>query len=301
MSNKKGFKAGFVGIIGKPNVGKSALLNELIGYKVSVITRKPQTTRNKLLGVANYDNFQIALFDTPGMHRPEDTLGKFMVEEIKRAISDSEVLIFMADASSGFRKEDKLLLDCLEDCEKPVIFVLNKIDLINKRRILPLLDGARKKYEFREFVPVSVKTKVNLDTLVSCIEKFLPPSEKLFPNEIITNSPEHFVISEIIRKELLKYTHQEIPYSAAVVVKEISERKKKNLIYIKAIIYVERESQKKIVIGHEGSKVKQVGKNARIELEEFLDKKVFLDLKVEVFPHWKKEKKALKKMGYNNK
>lgn len=294
------FKAGFVGIIGRPNVGKSTILNSLIGYRISIITPKPQTTRNTLLGIANRENSQIAFFDTPGMHLPKDKLGRFMVKEVRKVISDSDVLVFVADAKQGFNKEDFLLIKELNKFEKPIIFSLNKIDLVkDKRQILPLLNKASTLFDFNEYLPLSAKTGENLGKLLTNIEKFLPQSEKLFPQEYITDSPDHFIISEIIREELLRLTHQEIPYSAAVLINRISYREKKDLTYILATIYTEKNSQKKIVIGHNGIKIKQIGKNARVKLESFLRNRVYLELKVKVLPKWKKDNQALRKLGYS--
>lgn len=297
---KKGFKAGFVGIVGRPNVGKSTLLNTLVGYKISIITHKPQTTRNRLLGIANYEKSQMAFFDTPGMHIPRDNLGNFMVKQVRKVILDSDVLVFIADAKSGFNDEDFLLIDNLRHCKKPVMFALNKIDLVkDKRYILPLLDKAKEHFSFKEYIPISARSGENLNILISCIEKSLPVSEKLFPEEEITNCPEHFIISETIREELLRLTHQEVPYSAAVIVNQMIFRKNKNLTYIHATIYTERDSQKKIIIGHSGTKIKKIGKNARIKLEDFFKHRIYLDLEVKVFHRWKKNKNALKRLGYH--
>jgi len=296
---KENFRAGFVGIMGRPNVGKSTILNELVGYKVSIITPKPQTTRNRLLGIANYDNFQVAFVDTPGMHSPTDKLGSFMIKQIHKVISESDILLFVISAKPGFCNDDLELIKLINSSKKPTLFVLNKIDLIDKDRILSLLDEARGLFDFKEYVPISAKKKDNLESLISCIRDFLPTSEKLFPEEYITDSPEHFIASEIIREELLKLTHQEIPYSTAVVISEMSYRQKKDLTYISATIFIEKDSQKKIVIGHDGSKIKHVGKRARLDLEKFLGHRVYLELEVKVLPKWKRNKANLKKLGYD--
>jgi len=298
ISNINKFKAGFVGIIGRPNVGKSTILNALVGYNISIITPKPQTTRNKLLGIANYNNAQIAFLDTPGMHLPKSQLGKFMVKQIQNVITDSDVLTFVADANSGFNDKDLLLIKNLYNCKKPIVLALNKIDLVDKKNILPLLDKASKLLKFKEYIPISAKMGENLDLLISNIQKFLPYSERLFPEEQITNCPEHFIISETIREELLRLTHQEIPYSVAVLVNQMELRKKKNLTYIRVTIYTEKNSQKKIIIGQNGKKIKQIGRNARLKIEKFFNHRIYLDLEVKVFPKWKKNNKALKRLGY---
>ncbi len=300
MNNKERFRAGFAGIIGSTNVGKSTILNRLVGYKISIITRKPQTTRNRLLGIINRKDFQIALFDTPGIHLPKDDLGNFMADQVNKTVSDVDVLIFTIDVKKGFTREDLNLIEKLNRYNKPVILALNKIDILSeKKRILSFIDESKRIFDFKEYVPISAKTGENFEALISCIGRLLPFSKKLFSDEDITDRPEHFIVSEIIREELLKQLHQEVPYSAATLINEIKYRAKKKITYIHATVYVEKESQKKIIIGFKGSKIKNIGKISRLKLEEFFGHKVYLDLTVKVFAKWKKRKDILKKLGYN--
>ncbi len=292
------FKAGLVAVVGKPNVGKSTLINRYLGEKISIISPKPQTTRNKILAILNQDNYQIIFVDTPGIHEPKHLLGKYMVKEAESSLEDADVILVLLDATTGMEPEDRHLLELINEYKKKKILAVNKIDAINKPELLPILDEVRKIAEFDEYIPISALEGENTDLLLQKIVEFLPQSPPLYPQDQLSDKPQRFHVAELIREKILENTYEEIPHSVAVVVDEFKEREEKNLIYIKAIIYVERRSQKKIIIGHDGKMLKKIGTEARMEIERFLGRKVFLDLWVKVYEKWRKDSRALNRLGY---
>lgn len=295
---KESFKAGFVAIIGKPNVGKSTLINRYVGEKISIVSPRPQTTRNKVLAILTTENYQIIFVDTPGIHRPKHKLGEYMVREAERGLNDADVILTILDGTTGIQNEDELILKLVSKIEKRKILAVNKVDLVKKAELLPIVDRASKVCKFDEYLPISAlngdKTDILLDKLVS----FLPESPPLYPKDQLTDRTERFHVAEIIREKILLNTRQEIPHSVAVVIEDFIEDDKKPLIRIRATIYVERESQKKIVIGEKGRLLKKIGREARLELESFLGKKVYLELWVKVYEKWRKNNYALKRFGY---
>jgi GTP-binding protein Era len=300
---KKGdtvFKSGFVGIIGKPNVGKSTLLNCIIGEKVAITTYKPQTTRNRIMGLYNCDKGQIVFLDTPGIHRATTPLNKYMVAEAVKTFADVDTILFLVDADTPFGDEESLIVESLRKEDIPVILLINKIDLIRKEKLLPLIDELRHLHPFDEIIPLSALNGYNVDTLLDTILSILPEGPKYFPDDMFTDSSERFLAAEIIREKVMLLTHQEIPYSTAVVVESFKEDERKNLIRIQATVNVEKNSQKGIIIGRKGSMLKEIGKQARLEMENFFRTKIYLELFVRVSKDWTKNERMLKEFGYKS-
>ncbi len=293
------FKSGFIAIIGRPNVGKSTLLNALLGEKISIVSKKPQTTRNIVRGVKNLEGAQIVFVDTPGLHRPKGLLNEFMVKEALRALSDVDGVVYLVDATREMDEVESFVMEHLEGLRCPVVLVVNKVDLVEKGRILPLMERYSKAFPFREIVPISALTGDGLEDLVVVLVELLPEGPKYFPDDIITDQPERFIVSEIIREKVFMLTREEIPYSVAVVVEEFKERAERNLVSIKAAINVERDSQKGIIIGRKGEMLKRIGTSARRDIESLLGVRVYLELFVRVKKGWTKDKRALKDFGYH--
>lgn len=298
MSTKRPFKSGYVAIIGKPNVGKSTILNYLVGEKVAIVTKKPETTRDKILGILTRDDAQIVILDTPGIHKPRNLLGKNMTRLAKESLLEVDLVVFVLDLTSGITDEDEIIFNLLQDSKKPSVLLVNKIDLVSKSLALPLIDEASKIYDFKEIIPTSATKGDNMDVLLKRIIEYLPEGPKYFSEEQLTDKSERFMVGEIVREKTIELTREEIPYSIAVLVEEFKERAKKKLIYIRATIFIEKNSQKKILIGHKGQMLKNIGEAARRDIEEFLGKHVYLDLWVKVYENWRKDPQALKVLGY---
>lgn len=299
QQNSINFKAGFVAIIGKPNVGKSTLLNQIMKEKIAIVSSKPQTTRDRISAILSTDDYQIVFIDTPGIHKPKNLLGQYMVKSAKLGLEDVDVIVFLIDAVTSIDEDDKQIFNILKNEKRgKKILCINKIDAIAKPQILPLIDQARSILSFDEYIPISALENDNIDLLLKKIVAFLPESAAPFPQEQLSTMPERFHIKEFIREKILENTREEIPYSVAVTIEEFREDKEKNLIYIKAIIWVERQSQKAIIIGKGAQMLKRIGTSARLEIERFLNCKVYLELWVKVYEHWRKDERALKKLGY---
>lgn len=298
MPTIKPFKSGYVAIIGKPNVGKSAVLNYLVGEKVAIVTEKPETTRDKILGILTREDVQVVFVDTPGIHKPRNLLGKHMTRIAKESLLEVDLIVFILDITSGITNEDEIIFNLLKDARKPAILLINKVDLVSKSLALPLIDEASKIYEFKEIIPTSATKGDNMDVLLKKVIEYLPQGPKYFSDEQLTDKTERFLVGELIREKALELTWEEIPHSIAVLVEEFKERPKKKLIYIRATIFVERHSQKKIVIGHKGQMLKNIGEAARKDIEDFLKKRIYLDLWVKVNENWRKDPQALKMLGY---
>lgn len=287
-------KAGYVTIFGKPNSGKSTLINSLLNYNLSIVNRRAQTTRNKILGILSSDDYQIIFMDTPGVLEPKYELQKFMLSEIKTSIEEADLLVQLADVS-GINYEDMKKID--EDYGnllkgKSRILVLNKIDLINKDALLPIIEKLNNEFTFKEIVPVSALKHENIDSLKKIILKYIPESEFFYDSDTLTDRPEKFFVSEIIREKILSLYSEEIPYAVMVDVNEFKEREN-NLVYINADIIVERETQKIIIIGKRGEGIKRLGERARKELQNFLNKRVYLELFVKVRKDWRHNRKFI--------
>ncbi|QTA87054.1 GTPase Era [Desulfonema magnum] len=291
-----GFKSGFVAIAGAPNVGKSTLLNRMLGEKISITSKKPQTTRDRILGVVHRPAAQLVFLDTPGIHRAKNELNVRIVDVAFSSISGADLILLMADVTSPDPVSEAIVVKKLKAQKKPVILALNKTDLIKKPEILTLIDKWTNAYEFEAVVPISAKHGEQVEELLLEMEKVMPDGPPYFPEESLTDMPERFIAAEMIREKVFRFTGQEIPYSTAVTVDSFSEDKK--LVKIHATIHLERDSQKGILIGKGGSKLKQIGEEARKEIERMVGTKVFLKLFVRVQKNWSKDTKALRKFGY---
>jgi GTP-binding protein Era len=297
------FKSGFVAIIGRPNVGKSTLLNAILGEKIAIVSKKPQTTRNKIRGIKNMENAQIIFLDTPGIHTAKGYLNKFMVKEALSALEDVDCIIYMVEATREVIEEELFIIENFKkvapDGQPPIILGINKTDMAEKNKLLPLIDQYSRLYAFKEVIPLSAAKGEGVDELLKLIIQLLPEGPKYFPEDILTDLPERFVAAEIVREKVFEFTKQEIPYSTAVVVERFKENPQKKLISISATINVERDSQKGIIIGKKGSMLKQIGTSARIDIEKLLGTKVYLELFVKVQKDWTKDKRMLKEFGYH--
>ena len=295
------FKSGFVGIIGKPNVGKSTLLNYIIGEKVAITTYKPQTTRNKIMGIKNTDRGQIIFLDTPGIHKAKTPLNKYMVKEAVSTFADVDILLFIVEANAPFGEDDSIIIKSLQNIQVPVILLINKIDLVEKDKLLPLIDELRQLYPFKEIIPLSALKGYSVDTLLDMIWNILPEGPEYFPDDMFTDSSERFLAAEIIREKVMLLTHQEIPYSTAVLLESFKEDERKNLIHMSATINVEKNSQKGIIIGKKGSMLKEIGTQARLEMEKFFGTRIYLELFVRVKKDWTRNERTLREFGYRTK
>ena len=292
------FKSGFVSIIGRPNAGKSTLLNSILGEKVVIVSEKPQTTRNKIRGIKNMENAQIIFLDTPGIHKAKGHLNEFMVKEAMSALEDMDIIIYLVEAT-GKIKDELFIIESLKRVRCPVLLGINKIDMVRKDSILPLMDEYSSLYPFREIIPLSARKGEGMDELFRCIVELLPEGPKYFTEDILTDQTERFVVAEIVREKIFELTREEIPYSTAVIVERFKENPGKRIISISATINVERDSQKGIIIGKGGAMLKEIGTRARIDIERLLGTKVYLELFVRVRKDWTKDAKSLKEFGYH--
>jgi len=291
-----GFRAGFVTVVGRPNAGKSTLVNHLVGRKVAIVSDKPQTTRNRILAVCNRKDAQLVLFDTPGIHKPEHSMNRRMVDTAVKSIGQGDVVLWLVDVGERFGPGDRFVAETLRRAGVPVLLGLNKIDLFkDKKQLLPVIDTYRRLLDFVEVVPISARTGENVDRLADLLVSHLPEGEPLYPEDFLTDQPERFFVSEMIRERILAKTREEIPYSTGVVVESFKEDGE--LVRIEATIYVERENQKGILIGRGGAMLKAVGTEARREIEAFLGSKVHLGLFVKVKERWRESASVLQQMG----
>jgi GTP-binding protein Era len=291
-------KSGFVSFIGRPNAGKSTLLNRLVGTKLAIVSDKPQTTRNRILGVRNYPDAQVVFLDTPGIHRPLHRMNVRMVDTAMDTMREVDVLGLVVDAAEPAGKGDRFVLDLVKDTKAPVFLILNKIDLMKKSRLLPLMQQYSELGDFAEIVPVSAATGDNVDRLERAIIDRLPEGDALYPPDYLTDQPERFFAGEIVREKLLQFTHAEIPFSSAVVVDRFEEAEgDKGILKLYCTIVVERESQKPIVVGRGGDMIKRIGTAAREDLQKFFATRVFLDLHVRVKSEWREDDNVLNEIG----
>jgi GTP-binding protein Era len=289
-------KAGFVALLGRPNAGKSTLLNRILGQKLAIVSDKPQTTRTRVAGVKNYVDAQVVFVDTPGVHKPTHRMNVRMVDTALEAMREVDVVSLVVDASAKPGPGDRHLLGLLEDVTVPVILALNKVDLVAKAKLLPMLDHYSKAYPFVELVPISALDGTNVDTLEGLFLRYLPEGEPLYPPEYFTDQSERFFASEIVREQVLQLTHDELPFSTAVVVDAFDESEP-GLVKLYCTILVDRESQKPIVVGKAGSMIKAIGTAARLGLEAHFGQKVFLDLHVKVKSEWRDDERLLDEIG----
>ncbi len=290
-------RAGYVSILGRPNVGKSTFLNQVLGVKLSIISPKPQTTRHRILGIHSGENFQIVFLDTPGMLEPRYLLQEVMMKAVDAAIQDANVILYMVEAGDHLKPEDRPYLQQLTRQEKPVLVLINKVDLVKKNDILPLIDEISKEYSPEEIIPVSALKNDGLDEVIDEIVKRLPESPPYYPPDMLTEHPERFLVGEIIREKIFYHFGEEIPYSTTVSVEEFREQPGRK-DFIRATIYVEKDSQKGILIGKKGAALKKIGALAREEIELFLGRPVYLELWVKVKENWRRDARAVRSFGY---
>jgi len=291
-------KSGFVAVVGRPNVGKSTLVNALVGTKVSIVTAVPQTTRNRILGIVNRPGAQIVLMDTPGIHRPLSRLNEQMMTFVRQALTERDLAVLIVDATERFGRGDEFALGLLKEYAPRTILALNKIDRIKKPKLLPLIAHYSQLYNFEEIIPISALRGEGLEDLMDAMVRLLPEGPQYFPPEMYTDQPERFLASEIVREKVILHTRQELPYATAVVIDNFEEGE--TLTRIHASIVVERESQKPIIIGSGGGMLKQIGSEARQELERLFPPKVFLELYVKVEPHWRDVAQMVASLDYRN-
>jgi GTP-binding protein Era len=293
-------KSGTVAIVGRPNVGKSTLLNALLKEKIAIVSDKPQTTRTRVLGVVHLPDAQVALLDTPGLHKPQHRLNRRMVRTALETMKDADLLYVMVEATSPPGPGDRFVIQqaraAVEKSGTPTFLLINKVDLVSKTRILPLIEAYRRMLDWAEVVPLSAKDGVNVDRLLELTVKVLPEGEALYGEDVVTDQPMRQLAAEIIREKILHKTREEVPYSVAVVIEQFTEEDR--LARIKAVILVEKESQKAIVIGRQGERLKEIGTRARLDMERLFGTKVFLELWVKVQEAWREDEQALTEMGY---
>ncbi|MDI9569175.1 MAG: GTPase Era [Pseudomonadota bacterium] len=293
------FKSGFIGIVGRPNVGKSTLLNGILGESIAITSPKPQTTRNRIMGIRHGTDSQMIFLDTPGIHDPHKPLNAAMVKTARQVAGDVDVLLTLLEAGEGIHSEDRALLATLTTYANQAILGINKTDLVKKEVLLPFIDEARTIFPCRAFVPLCARTGEGIPALLQEIRELLPAGPPYFPEDMVTDRSERFLAAEIIREKLLAFTHKEVPYAAAVVVDAFEEEEGKGLVRIAATINVERDSQKKIVIGRGGAMLKRIGAAARIEMERLFAVRVFLTLFVRVQKDWTHSERLVKEFGYD--
>jgi GTP-binding protein Era len=292
------FRSGFVSLLGRPNAGKSTLLNRLVGQKLAIVSPRPQTTRNRITGILHRPDAQVVFVDTPGLHAGGGKLGEFMLRTAQRAVEDVDAVCLVVDATDRSGPDD-LVLAPLRDYRGVVVCALNKVDLVApKSALLPILERWRMAYPFRDLVPISAADGTNCDRLLDILVAALPEHPPFFPADATSDQPETFWVAEVVREQIFHFTHQEVPYAAAVRVEELTERRNPERLYVRASIFVEQDSQKGILIGKGGGMLKRIGTAARRELEAFFGVPVFLDLRVQVRHQWRKDERALREFGF---
>lgn len=291
-------KAGFVSIVGRPNVGKSTLLNTLIGRKIAITSDKAQTTRNNIMGIYHDNDSQIIFMDTPGIHKPKNNLGKALNSKAYYTINDVDIVVLIVDITESFGPGDKFVIDKLKNIDKPVILVLNKIDKVNKEVILKKINQYKDLYDFSEIVPLSVIKKEEVDILVKVLKKYLTDDIKYYDDDYITDKSNEFFISEYVREKILRYTNDEVPHSITCVTENIKVGR--DATEVDVLIIVEKENIKKIIVGHQGEMIKRIGIESRKDIEKLLGRKVYLNLFVKTVPKWRDKDKYLVEFGYKN-
>ena len=301
LETKNGYKSGFISIIGRPNVGKSTFLNRVIGQKIAIMSDKPQTTRNKVQGVLTTDDSQMIFIDTPGIHKPKHKLGDFMLKVSKNTLREVDVIMFMVNAEQKLGKGDEFILEMLAGNPTPVFLVINKIDAIHPDELMGIIESYKERYDFAEIVPISALQGNNVENLLVTLAKYLPEGPQYYPADQVTDHPERFIISELIREKVLHLTREEIPHSIAVVIDKIRrDEENEDKIHVAATIIVERDSQKGIVIGKRGALLKEVGTRARKDIEMLLGSKVYLELWVKVQKDWRNKATHLRDFGFRD-
>ena len=298
---KEDFKSGFAAIIGRPNVGKSTLMNHLIGQKIAITSRKPQTTRNRIQTVYTSERGQIVFLDTPGIHKAKNKLGEYMVNVAQRTFQDADVILWLVEASDYIGAGEKHIAQQLQKTKLPVILVMNKVDKVEKKQVAGFIEAYRKLYDFAEIVPVSALRSVNLDTLLECIFKYLPYGPQFYDEDTVTDQPQRQIVAEMIREKALRCLEEEIPHGIAVTIERMKDRPQGDMVDIDATIICERDSHKGIIIGKQGTMLKKIGSQARTEIENMLETKVNLKLWVKVKKDWRDSEFLIKNFGYDKK
>lgn len=293
------YKSGFISIIGRPNVGKSTFLNRVIGQKIAIMSDKPQTTRNKVQGVLTTEDAQLIFIDTPGIHKPKHKLGDFMMKVAQNTLKEVDLVLFMVNAEEGFGRGEEFILEKFQTVKTPIFLVINKIDQVHPDELLPIIESYKEKYPFTEVFPISALEGNNVLQLLEKIKTYLPEGPQFYPADQVTDHPERFIVSELVREKALHLTREEIPHSLAVIIDKMERREDKDIINIMATIIVERDSQKGIIIGKQGSMLKEIGKRARVDIENLLGSKVFLELWVKVQKDWRNKMSQLRDFGFN--
>ena len=290
-------KSGFIAVIGRPNVGKSTLINSLIGQKIAIMSDKPQTTRNRILCILTQPDAQVVFLDTPGVHKPMKKLGEYMESAVEGTLQEVDAVLFAVDAAEKPGPGERYIVERLSKTKQPVILVVNKIDTLEREAVLPAIDVYSKLYDFAGVVPISAREKINLDDLLGETKKYLPDGPQYYPDDMVTDQPERLIAAELVREKVLGLTRDEVPHAVAVDVDEMKTRPKGD-VYIRATIYVERDSQKGIIIGSRGAMLKEIGRLARHDIEALLGSKVYLDLWVKVSKDWRNREAVLKSLGF---
>lgn len=296
MANK--FYSGFVSLVGRPNVGKSTLMNRLIGEKIAIISNKPQTTRNRIQSILTKDDFQIVFIDTPGIHKPRHKLGEFMVKSAETTLNEVDAVLMLIEPADRVLEADRLIIERFSKIKSPVILVINKVDSADKERVFKVIDNYRTLYDFAEIVPISALEGINTDELLNVIKKYLPEGPQYFPADMITDQPERQIAAEIIREKALRLLQEEIPHGIAVEIMEMKKRPDGNMVDVRATIYCEKDSHKGIIIGKHGAMLKKIGTNAREDIQKLLGSPIYLDLWVKVKKDWRDNDFLLKNFGY---
>jgi len=297
-TNQQGYKSGFISIIGRPNVGKSTFLNRVIGQKIAIMSDKPQTTRNKVQGVLTTDDAQYIFIDTPGIHKPKHKLGDFMMKVAQNTLKEVDLILFMVNAEEGFGRGEEFILEKFQTVNTPIFLVINKIDQIHPDKLLTIIESYKDKYDFSEIIPISALEGNNVEQLLAQIKNYIPEGPQYYPADQVTDHPERFIVSELIREKALHLTREEIPHSLAVLIDKMERKKDKDIVHIMATIIVERDSQKGIVIGKQGKMLKEIGQRARVDIENLLGTKVFLELWVKVQKDWRNKMSNLRDFGF---
>ncbi len=297
---QQGFKSGFISIIGRPNVGKSTFLNRVIGQKIAIMSDKPQTTRNKVQGVLTTDDAQFIFIDTPGIHKPKHKLGDFMMKVAQNTLKEVDIILFMVNAEEGYGRGEEFILEKFQSITTPIFLVINKIDQIHPDELLTIIDSYKEKYDFSEIIPISALEGNNVDSLLEQIKKYIPEGPQYYPADQVTDHPERFIVSELIREKALHLTREEIPHSLAVLIDKMERKEDKDIVHVMATIIVERDSQKGIVIGKQGKMLKEIGQRARLDIENLLGSKVFLELWVKVQKDWRNKMSNLRDFGFRD-
>lgn len=293
------FRSGFVAVIGRPNVGKSTLVNSMTGQKVAIISDKPQTTRNRIQAVLTRDSYQIVFVDTPGIHKPKNKLGQYMVKAAKSSLDDMDLILFLVDAAAGIGTGDRMITESLKDSRAPVVLVANKMDIADREKAKEELEALYKSASFASMIEISAATQMNLGQLEQVICSYLEPGPKYYPDDMVTDQPERVIIGELIREKALQLLMEEVPHGIGVEIEAIEERADSDLIDVRAAIICEKESHKGIVIGKRGSMLKKIGSRARQDIEGLLASRVYLDLFVKVKKDWRNNQRVLNDLGYD--